>query len=95
MTFPAVWYYSCPQTRFPTRLYHISLPTMVVSLSWSIGHDDLHAAVRSVVGSLSLFTIVVTHIVGIGLLKLSRNGRWKGMKSELILSTCTYSETLL
>jgi hypothetical protein len=46
---------------------------MVVSLPRSIGHDDLHAAVCSVVGSLALLAVAMTHVVGIGLLKLSRN----------------------
>ena len=53
--------------------FFFTLLTMVISLSRSIGHDDLHAAVRGVVGPLSLLTVAVTDIVGIGLLKLSRN----------------------
>ncbi len=43
---------------------------MVITLSWRVGEDDLHAAVGSVVGSLPLLAIAVPDIVRILLVKL-------------------------
>ena len=42
----------------------------MVSLAWVVGENDLEATVGSVVGPLALFTIAVSHIVCILLLKL-------------------------
>ena len=42
----------------------------MVSLAWVVGENDLEATVGSVVGPLALFTITVSHIVCILLLKL-------------------------
>ena len=42
----------------------------MVSLAWIVGENDFEATVGSVVGPLALFTIAVSHIVCILLLKL-------------------------
>ena len=44
--------------------------TVMVSLAWIVGENDFEATVWSVVGPLALFTIAVSHIVCILLLKL-------------------------
>ncbi len=44
--------------------------TVMVSLAWIVGENDFEATVGSVVGPLALFTIAVSHIVCILLLKL-------------------------
>ena len=45
---------------------------MEVSWSWSISCDNLDTAVRGVVSTLALFTIVVSDVVGILLVKLKQ-----------------------
>ena len=47
----------------------------MITLGGRVGHDNLHAGVRSVVGSLSLLPVAVSHIVGILLLKLTHRDR--------------------
>ena len=44
--------------------------TVMVSLAWIVGENDFEATVGSVVGPLALFTIAVSYIVCILLLKL-------------------------
>ena len=47
--------------------------TMMISRSWWVGHDNLHAAVWCVVSSFTFFSIVMTDVVCILLVKL----QWK------------------
>lgn len=45
---------------------------MVIPLTWWIGHDNLHAAVRGIVCSLSFFPIVVANAVRVSFVKLKQ-----------------------
>ena len=49
------------------------LVTVVISLCGCVGHDDLHTGVGSVVSSLPLLPIAVSHVVRILLVKLHRS----------------------
>ena len=52
--------------------------TMVIALRGCVGHDDLYAAVRSVVSSFPLLPVAVAYIVRILLVKLrEREISWK------------------
>ena len=63
----------------PPRLPHV---TVAVAGAGRVGHDNLHAAVRCVVGPLALFAVVVSNVVGVRLFKLRRTEGGQRRKTE-------------
>ena len=61
---------SCRGRGLKIVLGNVLLVTVVISLGGCVRHDDLHAGVGSVVGSLALFAVAVSHIVRILFVKL-------------------------
>lgn len=64
---------------------------MIISLTWWIGHDNLHAAVWGIISSLPFFPIVVANAVSISFVKLNKKQKDKFLHTvSVILSVLQY-----
>jgi hypothetical protein len=65
------------------------IPAVVVVIAWHVACYDFQATVRRVRGSLALFTIGVTNVVGIVFVKLELNWiKKKNLWADCKLKLC-------
>ena len=67
--------HECIKSHIHLELHHAQLESVLVEVAeraavgvaraGGVGHDDLHARVRSVIGSLALLTVVVPNVVSV------------------------------